>query len=72
MVLKTFNVQDDVYIRFSKFCKDHGLSMSRQVDMFMESMVGEPEVQKEYLKRLDRIRKGKFIKIKSFADRYGL
>lgn len=73
MVLKTFSVQEEVYDKFSQFCKSHGVSMSKQVEMFMESMIeDEPEAKEEYLKKLDRIRKGKFIRVKSFADRYGL
>lgn len=73
MVLKTFSVQEDVYKKFSEFCKGHGVSMSKQVELFMESMVEEePEAKKEYLEKLERIRKGKFVKIKSLADRYGL
>ena len=73
MVLKTFNVQEAVYRRFYDFCKGHGVSMSKQVEMFMESMTeDEPEVKKEYLDKLDRIRKGKFIRVESLAKRYGL
>jgi hypothetical protein len=73
MVLKTFNVQEDTYARFSHFCKDNGISMSKQVEFFMQSVIAEePEAKKEYLKKLERIRKGKFIKVKSIADRYGL
>ena len=73
MVLKTFNVQEEVYSKFSCFCKEHGISMSKQVELFMESQIeDEPEAKKEYLEKLERIRKGKFIKVKSFAERYGL
>ncbi|HIH13774.1 MAG TPA: hypothetical protein HA224_00795 [Nanoarchaeota archaeon] len=73
MVLKTFNVQEAVYEQFSRFCKSRGMSMSKQVEMFMESLVEEePEAKKEYLEKLERIRKGKFIKVVSFAERYGL
>jgi len=73
MVLKTFSVQEEVYNKFSSFCKGHGVSMSKQVELFMESMVEEePEAKEEYLRKLDRIRKGKFIRVKSFAERYGL
>jgi hypothetical protein len=47
--------------------------MSKQVEFFMESMVEEePEAKQEYLKKLERIRKGKFIPVKNFAERYGL
>ena len=73
MVLKTFNVQEEVYDKFSRFCKENGISMSKQVEFFMESMIAEdPEAKEEYLKKLDRIRKGKFIQVKNFAERYGL
>ena len=71
MVLKTFNVQEAVFKKFSEFCKGHGVSMSKQVEMFMESMVEEePKAKEEYLKKLERIRKGKFVRIKSIADEF--
>jgi len=73
MVLKTFNVQEETYKQFSKFCKEHGISMSKQVEFFMESMIiEEPELKEEYLKKLEKIRKGKFLRVKSFSERYGL
>lgn len=73
MVLKTFNVQEEVYARFSSFCKQQGISMSKQVEMFMDAMIEEdPVARKEYVAKLDRIRKGKFIKLKDFGERYGL
>ena len=73
MVLKTFSVEEAVYSKFHEFCKSHGVSMSKQVEMFMESMVEkEPEAKREYLEKLDRIRKGKFVSVSNFADRYGL
>ena len=69
MVLKTFNVQEDVYKKFSEFCKGHGVSMSKQVELFMESMVEEePEAKKEYLEKLERIRKGKFMRCASVEE----
>lgn len=69
MALKTFNVQEDVYSKFSSFCKEHGISMSKQVEIFMESMIEEePEAKKEYLKKLERIRKQKDILIGTLAD----
>ena len=73
MVLKTFNVQEETYHKFSRFCKEHGISMSKQIEFFMRSIIEEePEAKKEYLKKLDRIRKGKFLSVKNFAERYGL
>ena len=73
MVLKTFKVQEAVYNKFSGFCKQHGISRSKQVEMFMESMVDyDPEAKREYLEKLDRIRKGNFVSVSNFAERYGL
>lgn len=73
MVLKTFNVAELVYKKFYDFCKGHGVSMSKQVELFMQSMIEEePEAKQEYLEKIERIRKGKFISVKNFADRYGL
>ena len=47
--------------------------MSRQVELFMESMIEqEPEAKREYLEKINKIRKGKFIKIGNFAEKYDL
>jgi len=73
MVMKTFNVGEEVYKKFSKFCKEYGINMSRQVELFMESMIEqEPEAKREYLEKINKIRKGKFIKIGNFAEKYDL
>jgi len=71
MALKTFNVNKEVYAEFSGFCRENGISMSKQVEMFMEAQLAtEPKVRQEYLDKLDRIRKGKFIEVKDFRKRY--
>jgi len=58
MVLKTFSLQEIVFNKFSNFCREHGLNMSKQVEIFMRSMVSEePEAKKEYLEKLERIRR---------------
>ena len=73
MTLKTFNVEEKTYSKFSQFCRNRGISMSKQINMFMESVVEEdPEAKKEYLQKLEEIRKGKFIEIKDFSERYAL
>jgi antitoxin component of RelBE/YafQ-DinJ toxin-antitoxin module len=76
MVLKTFNVDKDIYQEFSSFCKSHGISMSKQISLFMQSQVeDEPKAKKEYLKKLNRIRKQKSIHIgnlEDFRKRYGI
>ena len=71
MVLKTFNVDETTYKKFSALCKSHGMSMSKQIQIFMESVVSEePEANKEYLEKLDNISKGKFIQVADFSERY--
>ena len=63
MVLKTFNLSEESFTKFSKYCKENGLSMSKQIDFFIQSQMGEPKLRLEYLKKLERIRKGKFIRV---------
>ena len=47
--------------------------MSKQVGIFMASQTeSEPKLRAGYLKRLENIRKGRFVKVNSFAKRYGL
>jgi antitoxin component of RelBE/YafQ-DinJ toxin-antitoxin module len=64
MAIKTFNIEEAVYSRFSDFCKNKGMSMSKQVEFFMRSIIEEePEARKEYLERLNQIRGEAAIKI---------
>lgn len=73
MVIKTFNVDEEVHRKFLQFCKDNGISMSKQIEIFMKSRVEEKEeVREEYLQKLEEIRRGKFIRVDDFAGRYGL
>jgi antitoxin component of RelBE/YafQ-DinJ toxin-antitoxin module len=73
MVLKTFNVEETIYKKFSDFCKSNGMSMSKQIEFFMRSIIeNEPEAKEEYTQKLERIRKGKFIRVNNFSERYGL
>jgi antitoxin component of RelBE/YafQ-DinJ toxin-antitoxin module len=73
MTIKTFNVDEEVYEKFLQFCKENGISMSKQIEIFMKSRVEEKEeVREEYLQKLEEIRRGKFIRIDDFSKRYGL
>jgi hypothetical protein len=55
MALKTFNVDPDVYKRFSGFCKGNGINMSKQVTLFMASFVeDDPATKKSIVAKLDR------------------
>jgi len=69
MVIKTFNLEEDVYKKFSDFCKENGLSMSKQINIFIKSQIEtQPKVRDKYLQKLEAIRKGRFIKIGSIDD----
>jgi antitoxin component of RelBE/YafQ-DinJ toxin-antitoxin module len=72
MVVKTFNVDEQTYALFSEYCKDLGISMSKQINTFMQSQIEEDrEVREEYLEKLDKIRKGPFIRVEGrLRDRY--
>jgi len=73
MALKTFNIEEEVYNKFSAICKSLGVSMSKQVELFMRSQVEEdPVARADYLERLDTIRKGKFVRVANFKERYKL
>lgn len=69
MVLKTFNLDEKTYKKFSEFCKENGISMSKQVNIFIEAQMEEnPKIRREYLKKLEAIRKGRFIKVKDVDE----
>ena len=69
MVLKTFSVQESVYSKFSNFCKERGISMSKQVQLFMEAFIeDEPEIRGEYIEKLEKIRKQKSIHVGTIDD----
>lgn len=71
MALKTFNIDKETYNKFSSICRENGISMSKQVEVFIKSQLEEkPKVRQEYLKKLEAIRAGKFIKVDDFAKRY--
>ncbi|MFA6022923.1 MAG: hypothetical protein WC781_02435 [Candidatus Pacearchaeota archaeon] len=71
MVLKTFNLNEEVYKKFSEFCKANGISMSKQVEIFIQAQMAEsPKVREEYLMKLETIRKGRFVKVDDFKKRY--
>ena len=73
MVLRTFNVNEEKYQKFRKYCQERGMSMSKQIGYFIEYVIEEkPKAKKVYLEKLDKIRKGKFTPVKNFADRYQL
>ena len=41
MALKTFNLDEESYRKYSAHCKEHGISMSKQVDKFIAQEVAK-------------------------------
>ncbi len=69
MVLKTFNLDEQTYRKFSQYCRENGISMSKQVETFIKAQVEEnPKARQEYLQKLEAIRRGKFINIGTAED----
>jgi len=69
MALKTFNIDEETYKRFSEICKNSGISMSKQIEVFIKAQLEEnPKIREEYLQKLDITRKGKFININTFSE----
>lgn len=69
MVLKTFNVDKEVYEKFSESCKSSGISMSKLINQFMISQVtNEPKVRESYIKRIEKLRQGRKIRVGSVEN----
>ncbi len=51
--------------------KDKSEAIETVVQLFEEEIL-EPELKPAYVKKVSKIKKEKGIKVKSFADRYGL
>ncbi|MGV8130514.1 MAG: hypothetical protein ACP5N7_00250 [Candidatus Pacearchaeota archaeon] len=41
MVIKTFNLDEEVYKQFSQHCKKNGISMSKRVENFLKEEVSK-------------------------------
>ena len=51
--------------------RDKSEAIEKVVEIYYEEMM-EPELKPDFVKKIKRIKKEKGIKVKSFADRYGL
>ena len=61
MTIKTFNLDDKVYKKYSKFCKENGINMSKQIEFFICSQLAEnAKTRNKYLDKIKAVRKGKF------------
>ena len=67
MAIKTFNIDAGIHRRFSDFCKEYGISMSRQIEMFMLHQLEEnPARKREHAEKLERMSRGSARKEASF------
>src|SRR3989344_3564670 len=46
MALKTFNVDHEIYHKFSEHCKKEGISMSKRIDNFLKAEVDRIQMDK--------------------------
>ncbi len=51
--------------------KDKSEAINKMAEEYEEEVL-EPELRPEYIEKLKRFEKGKFIPVKNFAKRYGL
>lgn len=56
-MLKTFNLDSEIYDAFSEHCKDEGISMSRRVNNFIKQELGKLGKLKLDLEKGDEKRK---------------
>ncbi len=70
MVLKTFNLDEEIYNKFSEYCKENGISMSKQINFFIKSQIDSEfsQIKKSYLNKLREIEKEKGIPFKNMDE----
>jgi len=69
MAIKTFNIDAEVYKKFREYCKEHGISMSKQVELFMKSQLAKSsEERKGHLEKLEKSRSTRHITIDELGD----
>jgi len=79
MVLKTFNLDEKTYKKFSRYCRERGISMSKQVDLFIKAQLEiireeEKKIQNKIgIKRKDkiiRVSENNVVRTSEFAQRH--
>lgn len=45
MVIKTFNIDEEVYKQFSEYCKKNGVSMSKRVENFIREEISKLKIK---------------------------
>ncbi len=52
MVIKTFNIDEEVYKQFSTHCKKNGISMSKRVENFLKEEISK--INNKVKKNMDK------------------
>ncbi len=67
------NINNKLFHKFEVFCEEHGTTPDSEIETFILSILeDDEEITEEYKAKLEGIRKGKFLKISSFAEQFGL
>ena len=69
--LKTFNLNSDNYEKFSLYCRNEGISMSKKVDNFIQSELEKLGLHLEIDKEINVRRNGGDVKTTEFSKMGG-
>ncbi len=58
MVLKTFNLNEEIYKKFSEHCKKHGISMSKRIENFIRAELDRLKIGINLIEKAERVEKG--------------
>ena len=47
MALKTFNLDEEIYKKFSEYCKSNGISMSKKIENFIKQELNKISLPNE-------------------------
>ncbi|KYC53699.1 MAG: hypothetical protein AMQ74_00318 [Candidatus Methanofastidiosum methylothiophilum] len=69
----SLNINNKLFHKFEIFCEEHGTTADDEIESFIRSILDDDvEITEEYQRKLDTIRKGKFIRVNNFAEFFGL
>lgn len=54
MALKTFNIDAEVYEKFSQECREKGMSMSKKIENFIKKELESMKISVEKLERTEK------------------
>ncbi len=57
MVLKTFNLNEEIYKKFSEYCKKQGISMSKKVENFIRAELERLKIGINIIEKAEKVEK---------------